>query len=140
VTTGIVPGRSIGPAVLGQTRSQMTADLRGRGFKVSNGQNAQEAHFENDSGLYVVGFFNGKANYIQKYLDTSIQVDSVSINSTVNEARDHLPDWKVLRCPGNTLLVSPNGLTYFLLPVAPNKRAPTEGSGVIVETEPITGC
>jgi hypothetical protein len=131
-TVGIVLGRGIRSARLGEPRPRLTADLVRLGYVASPGANPNETHFTSDRGEFVIGFENGSASYIQNYNDPGITVRGVSVNATLRTARLRLPEWRSLRCAQKTLLIAPEGHTYFELPLQPD--AANDGSNAIVVT------
>ncbi|MHB8694507.1 MAG: serine/threonine-protein kinase [Solirubrobacteraceae bacterium] len=134
-TSGIVLGRSIGAARLGERRRALTAALVAHGYTVSPGSGPQELHFASGNALFVIGFVGGSATYIQLYGDPAVTVAGVSVSATVRSAMAHLPTWRTARCAHNTLLIAPEGHTYFYLPLGLN--APNGGgNGIIVTSTP----
>ena len=133
---GIVPGRRIGPVELGAPRPVVRARLVREGYTISPGANVNEVHFTSSHGLFVIGFYNRVADYIQAYNDPSVTIGGVSVNSTLRAASRALPKWHEVRCSTYSLLIAPNARTYFYLP--PSLDAANQGAnGIAVNSSPV---
>jgi hypothetical protein len=139
----MVPGQSIGLASLGETRRALTTELVREGYTGERSSLPSETIFTSESlGLFVVGFDNGSAVFIQKYGDPAVKIDGISVQSTLRTARRALLNWRSIRCPKDayTFLVAPGGHTYFELPLGLDTANHDSANGVVVAAEPRLTC
>jgi hypothetical protein len=103
---------------LGERRPAVVAAMARAGYRQMPGSVPTELDFRSPTrGQLNVDFFDHRVILLQKYNDPTIKVGGVSIESTLRQAELALPNWHAIRCPNTiTLLVSPDGHTYFELP------------------------